>query len=418
MGVAGGVQNLAWLFSGTLCGMLLANPPFAYLVAHLPRKRFVTATYRFFASNLVLFFFALYLGSAGQEIWIGRMFFIWTAVFNMFVVCIFWSVMADVFSHAQGKRLFGFIGVGGTLGSIAGAGLTSALVVPLGARNLLLVAAVLLEIGAWAARQLHSRHAREDDGAAPLRAPDNARKSRESPEPDVPEALIGGSVWEGFRRAVMDGYFVNITVNMLLFTVLTTFLYFRQASIVDAAFTDRGLRTQFFANIDLLVNVLTVLTQMFATGRLIQVFGLPVALAFLPAMSIIGFATLGFAPTIAVLMTFQVLRRSGNFAIARPAREALFTVVSREDRYKTKGFIDTFVYRAGDQIGAWAYTPLAALGVGAAGLSVAGVLLSIVAVANAVWLGVQAQTAAKNAELISPLTSTRASTSEAECQRP
>jgi AAA family ATP:ADP antiporter len=387
MGVAGGVQNLAWLFSGTLLGMFLANPPFAYLVARMPRNRFVTASYRFFGANLVLFFFAFLLSTKAQDVWIGRLFFVWTAVFNMFVVSIFWSVMADVFTHSQGKRLFGFIGVGGTLGSIAGSAVTASLVGPLGARNLLLVSVVLLEVGAFAARQLHSGVEIEQ-----------GVKGEEAPlhEPEAP--LIGGSVWEGFRRALMDPYFVNITLQMLLFTVLTTFLYFEQATIVDATMTDRTVRTQFFARIDLIVNALTLVTQTFATGRLVKTMGLSFALALLPLLSIAGFLLLGFMPTIFVLMAFQVLRRAGNFAIQRPAREVLFTVVSREDRYKTKSFIDTFVYRAGDQIGAWAYAPLAALGLGAgaAGITSVATVLAVISVVNAVWLGSRAQDASRS----------------------
>ena len=157
MGVAGGVENLPWLFAGSLTGMLLLNPPFAYLVGRMPRQRFVSFGYRFFAVNLVGFFVALTLGGPAADLWTGRVLFVWTSVFNMFVVSIFWSVMADVFSAAQGKRLFGFIGAGGTIGGIAGAGLTSSLVGLLGAANLLLVSAVLLEIAALSARRLFAQ---------------------------------------------------------------------------------------------------------------------------------------------------------------------------------------------------------------------------------------------------------------------
>ncbi|MCL4811936.1 MAG: MFS transporter, partial [Vicinamibacteraceae bacterium] len=203
----------------------------------------------------------------------------------------------------------------------------------------------------------------------------------------APAALIGGSAWDGFRNAIRSPYLRGIVVHMLLFTVLTTFLYFQQAAIVDTAMTDRAARTRFFANIDLLVNVLTLLTQVFATGRLVHAIGLPASLAFLPVLTIVGFTTLGMAPTIAVLMAFQVIRRSSEFAIARPSREVLFTVVSREDRYKAKNFIDTFVYRAGDQLGAWGYAVLVAVGLGTLGISSVAVVLSVVAVFVALWLG-------------------------------
>ncbi len=383
MGVAGGVRNLPWLFTGSLIGMLLASPAFSYLVGRLPRARFVTASYRFFALNLLLFFATLHLVPDRGSVWVGRAFFVWTSVFNMFVVSIFWSVITDVFSPSQGKRLFGFVSAGGTIGSIMGSAITSSLVGPLGATNLLVVSIVLLEAAGFAARRilrLSERRPRAPIVPAPMAS---AVASTES----APAALIGGSAWDGFRNAIRSPYLRGIVVHMLLFTVLTTFLYFQQAAIVDTAMTDRAARTRFFANIDLLVNVLTLLTQVFATGRLVHAIGLPASLAFLPVLTIVGFTTLGMAPTIAVLMAFQVIRRSSEFAIARPSREVLFTVVSREDRYKAKNFIDTFVYRAGDQLGAWGYAVLVAVGLGTLGISSVAVVLSVVAVFVALWLG-------------------------------
>jgi ATP:ADP antiporter, AAA family len=386
MGVASGVENLPWLFAGSLTGMVLLNPPFAYLVARMPRPRFVSLGYRFFAVNLVAFFAALTWGEGGTDIWTGRVLFVWTSVFNMFVVSIFWSVMADVFSAAQGKRLFGFIGAGGTIGGITGAALTSSLVGLLGAANLLLVSAALLEVAALSARRLF---------AQPRLEP----ASHPAGHPLTASTAIGGSVWEGVRRSVSDPYLLNVTFNMLFFTLLTTFLYFQQATIVDAAIVDRTERTRFFANIDLAVLVLTLATQTFATGRAVKRWGVTAALAFLPVMSVVGFGILGLAPTIAVLMTFQVLRRAGNFAVARPAREVLFTVVAPTDRYKAKTFIDTVVYRVGDQLGAWAYAPLAAVGAGVAGISGVAIALAVVSALNAVWLGRKMQRLAGGAEL-------------------
>lgn len=375
MGVAGGVDNLPWLFTGSLVGMLVANPPFAWLAGRLPRRQFVSTAYRFFALNLVAFFGVLHLVGPEQQIWAGRVFFIWTSVFNMFVVSIFWSVMADAFTAEQGKRLFGLVGAAGTIGALTGAALTSLLIRPLGPMNLMLVSAGLLEIAALSARRLlqYAAVATED------------RTARVS---EVEQATgMGGSIWTGMRRTLTSAYFVNITLHMLLFTVLTTFLYFQQAALVDQTMTDRAARTQFFANIDLLVNLIALATQTLATGWFIRAFGVTAALVFLPAASVLGFGILGLTPTIGVLMAFQVIRRASNFAVNRPAREVLFTVVSSEDRYKTKGFIDTVVYRVGDQLGAWAYAPLAALGLGIPGISAVAVVLALASVANALWLG-------------------------------
>ena len=291
----------------------------------------------------------------------------------MFVVSIFWSVMADVFSPEQGKRLFGLVAAGGTVGAISGSAVTAMLVAPLGAANLLLVSAALLEVSAFAARRLFHFAAADIGAARPARVQEHER--------------IGGSVWEGLKRSFTTAYFVNISLHMLLFTVLTTFLYFQQATLVDAAIADRAARTRFFANIDLAVNGSELVTQLFLTGWFVRTFGLVIALAFLPVVSVVGFAWLGAAPTIWTLMVFQVVRRSGNFSIARPAREVLFTVVPPMDRYKTKTAIDTVIYRAGDQIGAWAFAPMAAMGLGVAGVSAVAVLLSLVSIVNAVYLG-------------------------------
>ena len=244
------------------------------------------------------------------------------------------------------------MGAAGAIGAISGAATTSLLIAPLGPMNLMLVSVALLEVAALSARRLLRFAAATGDGGA-------ARVS------EAEQATgMGGSVWEGMRRSLTSAYFVNISVHMLLFTVLTTFLYFQQAALVDQAFTDRAERTRFFANIDLLVNLITLTTQTLATGWFIRAFGVVAALAALPALSVAGFAVLGAAPTVSVLMAFQVLRRSLNFARQPPGAQVLFTVVSSADRYKTKGFIDTVVYRAGDQIGAWAYLPMAALGLG------------------------------------------------------
>jgi AAA family ATP:ADP antiporter len=371
MGVAGGVNNLPWLFTGTLVGMAIANPAFAALVARLPRLRFVSATYRFFMANLLLFFALLHMLPAEQQVWVGRIFYIWTAVFNLFVVSVFWSFMTDVFSTGQGKRLFGFISAGGTLGGIAGSSLTAGLAGLLGPTNLLLVSILLLETAVFSVRRLSrlSERLRLDAGEA------------------AQERVIGGGTMTGIKHAFSSPYLLNIGVYMLLFTVLSTFLYFQQASIVDQMIADRTARTVFFARVDLLVNVLTLGAQMFATGRVLKLIGVTATLGILPALSAVGFFTLGLVPTIAAVVSFQVLRRAGNFAFARPTREVLFTVIPREDRYKAKNFIDTVVYRAGDQIGAWSYALMGLFGLGVAGSAMVAVPISAAWLLNAIWLG-------------------------------
>jgi AAA family ATP:ADP antiporter len=371
MGVAGGVENLQWLFTGTLLGMLAVNPPFAALVARLPRARFIAVSYRFFIANLLLFITLLNLASAEQNIWVGRAFFIWTSVFNLFVVSVFWALMVDVFDSDQGKRLFGFIAAGATLGGIMGSSLTASLAKHVPVIYLLLISALLLELAVAAVRRL----SRLSDAL------------QQRPAVRREETPIGGSMFAGLTHALSSTYLVNVSIFILLFAITSTFLYFQQAEIARQSFADRGARTAFFARVDLWVNILTLGAQLFLTGRVLRSIGVGLTLAILPVLSIFGFGILSMAPTITVVVVYQVLRRAGNFAFARPSREVLFTVVPREDKYKAKSFIDTVIYRAGDQVGAWSYAGLGFLGLGLAGISVAAVPLSVAWLLNGLWLG-------------------------------
>jgi len=371
MGVAGGVENLPWLFTGTLLGMIAVNPPFAALVARLPRVKFIGITYRFFAVNLLLFVALLQMASGEQSIWIGRLFFIWTSIFNLFVVSVFWALMVDVFDTEQSKRLFGFIAAGATIGGILGSSVTASLAKQVPATYLLLTSAMLLEVAVFCVGRLSRL------SSALTTRP--AGQQEESP--------IGGSILSGLSHALKSPYLVNVSVFLLLFSITSTFLYFQQAEIARKYFVDRGARTAFFARVDLWVNMLTLGAQLFVTARTIKRIGVAVTLALLPLLSIFGFGTLAWAPTIAALVAFQVIRRAGNFAFARPTREVLFTVVPREDKYKAKSFIDTVVYRFGDQVGAWSYAGLGGLGLAMTGVSIVAVPISIVWLVNSLWLG-------------------------------
>lgn len=370
-GVAGGVDNLPWLWTGTLVAVSLSNPAFGALVARLPRVRFIAWAHRFFALNLILFFFLLRSATGEEDIWLGRLFYVWTAVFNLFVPSVFWAFMTDIFTRDQAKRLFGIISAAGTLGALTGSTLTATLAQTIPPIFLLFVSAALIELSVLAVRRLSrlSEHLREVHGASSN------------------EQIIGGSVIAGIRNAVRSPYMLAISLHMLLFTILSTVLYFQQADLVDRTFTDRAARTVFFARVDLLTNVLAFVLQLFAFGHLVKFIGVTLTLAVVPVLSVAGFAVLGVYPTVAVVVVFQAVRRATNFALARPTREVLFIVLPREDRYKTKNFIDTFVYRLGDQIGAWSLAALAAAGVGLVGLAWLSVPLSIAWLVNGLWLG-------------------------------
>jgi ATP:ADP antiporter, AAA family len=372
MGVAGGVNNLQWLFTGTLAGMVVLNLPFAYLVKTLPRRRFIPLTYRFFAVNIILFAALLYAADPEQTVWVGRVFFIWVSVYNLFVVSIFWQLNVDLFSPEQGKRLFGFIAAGATLGAITGSAVTATLSQYVSPIVLLLGAALLLELAVFAVGRLSRL-------SPALSRSDGDNRADEQP--------IGGSVVAGITHALRSPYLINVSLFILLFAISSTFLYFQQAGIVSSSFTDRGAQTAFFATVDLVVNILTLVVQLFFTGRILVLLGVALAMGFLPALTMIGFGALAFAPTLSAIAVFQVVRRAGDYAIARPTREVLFTVVPREDRYKAKSFIDTVVYRLGDQVGAWSVAGLRALGAGAAELALVAIPIALLWLVNALWLG-------------------------------
>ena len=353
MGIAGGVENLQWLFSGTFVAMLAMVPVFGWLTARYSRAVFLPVVYGFFITNLLLFY--ILFKSDLTVAWVARAFFIWVSVFNLFVVSVFWSFMADIFSNRQARRLFGFIAAGGTVGALVGPALTAILVEPLGAENLLLISAALLGWAMFCVRQLIAwRKAHEDTDPVAVQSA------------DLP---LGGSMLAGIQLVVRSPYLLGIGLLMLLFTTLATFLYFQQAEIIRDAFADSNQRTAVFASIDFAVNLLTVLIQVFLTARLVSWLGLSWTLALVPLLLTLGFIALAVSPVLSVLVLVQIVRRAGNYAIMRPTREMLYVVLGREEKYKAKNFIDTTVYRGGDAISAWIYAGLRGLGMGLSGIA-------------------------------------------------
>jgi ATP:ADP antiporter, AAA family len=350
MGIARGHDNLPWLMTGTLAAMLLVSPLFALLVSRLPRRRFIPITYRFFAANLVVFWVLLTVLPEDERVWLGYAFYIWLSVYNLFAVSIFWSIMSDLFTSEQGKRLFGLIGVGGTLGAICGAVLVRVLggeagllgmELSIGPAGLMLLGVVPIELAVRCIGRLRGHAAM---GAISQREP-------------------GPGAMEGLRLVARSPYLLMILVYVLLFAVLSTFLYLEQGRIIQETAASERERIDAFARIDMWANILTISLQLLLTGRIMSRLGVGVALGLLPLLSVAGFAWLLAAPSLGALVVFQVLRRGVNHAISRPAREVLYTVVSPDARYKSKSFIDTFVYRTGDMAGAWSPALLARVGV-------------------------------------------------------
>ena len=370
MGLAGGVDKLPWLFTGTFAAMLVAIPLFSAVVARFPRRRVIPIVYRFFSLNLLIFFALLELDVS--RVHVGRAFFIWISVFNLFVVSVFWSFMADIFKSEQSKRLFGFIAAGGSAGALVGPLITATLVGPLGATNLFLVAVVLLEASVSCVSRL-DRWAMETAARAPSpgggqspAAPAQAGTGERSFEG---RDRIGGSVLRGIKLVARSPYLVGICLQTLFLTTTATFLYLEQARIVAASVADSRGRTAIFANMDFTVNAVALVLEVLFTGRIMTRLGLGFSLGVLPAMTAAGFVGLAAAPVLGLLAVFQGVRRALHYAIERPAREVLFTVVGREEKYLSKSFIDTVVYRGGDAASSWVYTSLAMIGFGAAGIA-------------------------------------------------
>jgi ATP:ADP antiporter, AAA family len=371
-------ENLWWMFTVVLLAMVAANALFSTIVARMPRRRFIPIAYRFFIVNLVIFFLLMRWIPPGKQPWVDGCFFVWVSVFNLFATAVFWSFMTDLFTTEQGKRLFGFIAVGGSLGGILGPIITVSLVHRVSTGVLLLICAGMLELAAQSVRFFPAEFRRSNDSKSPDKPGDSAATA---------EKPIGGGIWEGVTHIYRSPYLFGLFLFIMLYTLTSTWAYFQQADLTKAGFADRAARTAFFAKLDLSVNTLTLFLQVFLTGRLMKFFGVTVTLLFMPVLSLFGFAAMGLVPVLTVLAVFQVARRASTFAFMRPAREVLFTVLRREDKYKAKSFIDTFGYRFGDQIGTYSYKGLEALGLGLSAISYIAVPVVAGWCALGVWLG-------------------------------
>jgi AAA family ATP:ADP antiporter len=363
------LEALPWMFTATLVAMLIANALFAAIVARMSRRKFIPLAYVFFVSNLVLFFILMRSAPPGQQMWVGRAFYVWVSVFNLFNTAIFWAFMTDLFTVEQGKRLYGFIAVGGSLGGIVGPYLTAHYVKQIGPANLLIVSGAMLGLAALSVRFFPSASA----------AGNKTARQEEQP--------IGGTVWSGITHICRSPYLLGLAVSMLIYTMTSTWAYFQQSDLARETLKDSGTRTVFLAQLDMWVNAITVVVQIFLTGRLLKWFGVGFTLVAMPFLSMIGFAAMGVASSLTLLAVFQVVRRAAAYALMRPAREILFTVLRREDKYKVKSVTDTLVYRVGDQLGAWSYGGLHGLGLDLRSISFVAVPLAAVWCALSLWLG-------------------------------
>lgn len=376
LGMARGIEAIRWLFIGTAVVTLAVNPVFGWMVSRFRRLHFISATYVFFALSLCGFWALLMFAPGAVSERSGQVFYVWFSVFNLFVTMVFWALLADRFSSDQGKRFFALIAVGGTLGAIFGPWLAKTLAEPLGTPNLLLVASGFLALAivcAWLLVWIR---------------PDRDGSAIDAPTVQAEEAArIGGSAWAGLRAVFSSPYLLGIAGYVVLMTIMATFIYFTRLHMVAAAEADLDARTALLGNIDMWTQIAVLALQVLLTGHIIRRFGLAVALAALPIATAVGFIGLAIYGSFTVLILLEAANRALQRGLTRPAREALFTVVGREDKYKAKAFIDTFVYRVGDVIGAQTEGALGRLGLALGGLVSVVVPLALVWAALGIWLG-------------------------------
>jgi AAA family ATP:ADP antiporter len=339
MGIAGGVDKLQWLFTATFVFTLAALPLYGWLATRVQRRRILPWTYGFFAMNLLVF--AVGFQIAPENLWYARAFYVWLSVFNLLAISVAWSVLADVFAVEQAKRLFAMMAGGASLGGLTGPILGTVLVKPIGHAGLLILSAAML-LGAIVAAQ----SVRRWRDLHPLRAEEKIPASRP----------LGGSPFAGATEVLRSPYLLGIAAFVLLLASVNTFLYFEQAQLVATHFPDRTEQTRVFGMLDTIVQTLSILTQLFLTGRIAQRLGVGVLLVAVPLVVAAGFLWLALAPTFAVFAIVMVFRRAGEYALVRPGREMLFTAVTAEAKYKAKNFIDTVVYRGADAVSAWVKT--------------------------------------------------------------
>lgn len=366
MGIAGGTGSLAYLFSYTFFVMLAVMPIYGMLVARFPRRKLIPYIYSFFIVNLIIFWYFFENNIAMDTV--AKVFFVWLSVFNVFVVSIFWSFMVDIFKTGDSKKLFGLIAAGGTVGSIVGPLTVTFLIDTLGTEKLLLISAAILVFSIICVLKLID-----------LRK--ESLNSSELVEDDVEEEkAVGGGVLAGFTEILKSRYLMGISTLVFLLSLTATFAYFQQGTLIYDGYTDTDERVKVFAMIERYVSIGALIFQVFISGPVISRYGVKAGIIILPIVTAVGFALLAFSPTIGAFIIFQTARRASEYGMFVPSRENLFSIVSREQKYKAKNFIDTAVFRGGDVVNGWIYTGLNSL----MGLSIGAIALVGVPLA-AIW---------------------------------
>ena len=375
MAVGSGPNTIPWLFFGTFVTMLVVAPVFGWVASRYPRRQFLPWVYLFFITNILIFWvvFSNAIDNDSNHVWLGRVFFVWLSVFNLFVVSVFWSFMADIYTREQGRRLFGVITAGGSVGALIGGGATSILVVKIGFHNLFPIAAALLLIAIFCITRL--RQWVEQSHA------DDLVDTAASKKP------LGGNPLSGITHVFSSRYFTGIAVSSIIASLLGTALYMFMAQLVEQAIPNTDEQTRFFSNINNVTNALALLGQLLVVKHVVRRFGVGVSMSLLPIASVAGFILLAAEPTLAMVALITVLRRALGFGFSKPTTDMLYSVVTPEEKYKTKNFIDTAVYRSGDLIGTWSVKAFALAGMTIPAISVVMMPFAAIWAAVALWLG-------------------------------
>lgn len=384
MAVGSGPATIPWLFFGTFVTMLVATPIFGWVASRFPRRVFLPWVYLFFISHIIIFWivFSVAVDRSADYVWLGRIFFVWLSVFNLFVVSVFWSFMADIYTRQQGRRLFGMITAGGSFGALLGGAATSLLVVPIGFENLLPIAASILLMAVLCIARLKNWVANE--------------RQIEIAQSVVSEKPLGGNPFSGITHVFSSPYFTAIAVSSIIASILGTALYMFAADLVEHAIPDANKQTQFFSNINIWVNGISLVGQLLIVKHVVGRFGIGASLSLLPIVSIAGFALMAFEPTLGIVALLTIVRRGLGFGFSKPTSDMLYSVVTAEEKYKTKNFIDTAVYRAGDLIGTWSVKGLMVLGLGISAVSVVMLPLAAFWALVVIWLGREYRRRAKH----------------------
>jgi len=381
LGAGSGAATIKYLATTVFVAMLLLVPLFGWLVARVRRSLLLPLTYAFFAANLVVF--GLLLRAYPDDLWVGRAFYVWTTVFNLFVVSVFWSFMADVWSEPQGRRLFGIIAAGGSLGGLAGPLLAQSLAATAGTSGIALLAALLLA-GTVPLIMLLSRTIAAGPGSGrPVGPAAAAAAARRLDEP------VGGAILAGLTRLARSPFLLGIAALIALGSLLGMIVYIEMARLAATSFATAATRTAFYARRDLWVNGASLALQLLVVGRLAGRFGVRAPLTAAALVAGAAFVALGFAPALTTLVAANVALRTTEFGVGKPARDMLYTVVDAEARYKVKNVVDTVVYRASDMVASWLHGALVAAGLGLAGLAAVGAMAAaaLAAIAFAVGSG-------------------------------